>query len=66
MGTKLTPALATIVIANLEEQFLRTSPCEPPTWWRYIDNVLAVWRHSKQQFNTFVDGLNTQDPCIPV
>ena len=64
MGTKLAPALATIVVADLEEQYLRTSPCKPLVWWRYIDDVLAVWTHTKQAFDAFVDSLNAQDPRI--
>lgn len=35
MNTKLPPALATVVIADQEAQFLRMTPCKPLSWLRY-------------------------------
>ena len=64
MGTPLAPALATIVIADLEEKFLSKCTLKPTTWLWYIDVVFAVWPHGKDSFRSFVDGLNSCEPRI--
>ena len=64
MGTPLAPALATVVIADLEERYLSESALKPATWLRYIDDVFAVWAHGKDSLQSFVDGLNRRDPRI--
>ena len=61
MGTSLAPALATIVVADLEEAYLRTAPYTPLSWIRYIDDVFAIWQHTRDQFDNFVRGLNQLD-----
>ena len=64
MGTSLAPALATIVVADLEEDYLRKASLKPTTWLRYIDYVLAVWPHSLDEFQDFAQGLNQLAPQI--
>ena len=58
MGTKLAPALATIYIGDLEEQFLENRPLKPELWVRYIDDVFLVWAHPLSEFETFLEDLN--------
>lgn len=64
MGTKLAPALATIVVADFEEKFLRESPEKPLLLRRYIDDILLLWHHTKMQLNRFIGGLNKLAPRL--
>ena len=59
IGTKLALAFTTLVIADLEEQFLKVFLYKPLSWLGYIDDVLAVRLHSRDHFETFVSDLNT-------
>ena len=43
MGTKVAPALATIYLAQIEEEFLLNSPHKPVIWYQYIDDILKIW-----------------------
>ena len=64
MGTKLAPALATIVVADLEDKFLRETPEKPLLLRRYIDDVLLLWQHTNTQLQRFIDGLNGLAPRL--
>lgn len=64
MGTPLAPALATIVIADLEERYLLESTLTPTTWLRYIDDIFAVWTHGRDALQSFIDGLNRREARI--
>ena len=58
------PCMATIVIADLEESFLYQCSLKPLLWMRYIDDILTVWPHSKDDLQRFVKKLNTLTPRI--
>ena len=58
MGTKLAPALATIYIGDLEENFIKHRTRQPLLWVRYIDDVFTIWPHSKEDFEYFLADLN--------
>lgn len=64
MGTKLAPALATIVVGDLEEAFLVECEKQPLLWLRYIDDVLCLWPHSEADFLDFVNALNQLAPRL--
>ena len=64
MGTSLAPALATIVVADLEEDFLARQPLKPLFWMRYIDDILSVWHHSSEELGRFLKELNEVDPRL--
>ena len=62
MGSKLTPALATIYIGDLEESFIESQELKLDLWVRYIDDIFTIWSHSLKKFDTFLRDLNkTQD-----
>ena len=63
MGRKLAPALATIVIVNMEK-LLAESLCKPLLWRLYINNVLKLWPHSEVTFKDFVQWLNSLLPRL--
>ena len=30
----------------------------PSTWWRYIDDILAIWPHNEEQLTEFLEKIN--------
>ena len=64
MGTRLTPALATIHIGNLEEDYIQTRQQKLLLWVRYIVDFLIIWTHSFVEFEEFLEGLNQVHPKI--
>ena len=57
-GPPLAPALATIVVADIEETYLRERALKPSLWLRYINDVFGVWAHSAAELDSFLEGLN--------
>jgi hypothetical protein len=45
MGTKMAPPYANIFMGNLEERLLLSSLKQPPSWFRFIDDVDMKWIH---------------------
>ena len=72
MGTKLAPALATVVVADFERKSLRKTSKKALLWQHYIDDVLTFWPHTEPEFLNFVHGLNSLAPrllyplCLPL
>ena len=64
MGTTMAPALASIVVARYEEEYLDSLQQKPLVWRRYIDDVLTVWPYSRQEFSVFFEGLNRMHPNL--
>ena len=58
MGTKLAPALATIYIGDLEENFIQSREDKPLLWVRYIDDVFMIWTHAREKLDHFLNDLN--------
>ena len=58
IGTKLTPALATIYIGQLEEAFLSDRAIKPDLCVRYVDDIFLIWAHTLDEFDTFMAELN--------
>ena len=58
MGTTMAPALASIVVAYYEEEYLAKLHQQPLVWIRYIDDVLMIWPHPKEDLVEFLHGLN--------
>ena len=62
MGTTMAPALASIVVAYYEEEYLLTLQQQPLLWRLYMDDVLTIWPYSKDNFFKFFRGLNCVVP----
>ena len=43
MGTRMAPSYANIFMGKLETQLLQYTTDRPSTWWRYIDDIFAIW-----------------------
>ena len=60
MGTRMAPSYANLFMDQLERSFLaHPSTLKPFVWWRYIDDIFAIWTHGKETLQTFIKDLNT-------
>ena len=57
MGTRMAPSYANMFMAQLEQRILARIHVIPHIWWRYIDDIFAIW-------NPFVEELNHAHPTI--
>ena len=58
MGTKVAPSYAINTLGHFEDQFVHTYPLKCLVYLRYIDDILILWTHSRDQLETFVQHLN--------
>ena len=64
MGTRMAPSYANLFMAKLEEDLLTWTLARPHTWWRYIDDIFAIWEHRRESLMTFLDQINSFHPSI--
>ena len=65
MGTKCAPHLANLFMASLEEKALRTwEGTKPIIWLRFLDDVLMLWKGSREELDGFHTHLNNQMASI--
>ena len=36
----------------------------PAIWWRYIDDIFAIWTHSDERLVQFINDINHYHPTI--
>ena len=53
IGTKMAPAYANIVMSIFERKLLTDSCSKPLVWFRYIDDILAIWTYGEDKFKDF-------------
>ena len=59
MGTRMAPSYANLFMAELEETLLARTTHKPRIWWRYIDDVSAIWECGQDNLETFLRQINT-------
>lgn len=66
MGSNVAPTYANIVMANLEEHAVYTSYhfSSVLKWWRYINDVFAVWCGTTESLMEFFSFLNLMNNSI--
>ena len=64
MGTHAAPSYANIFMGRLENQILAEVDKKPHVWWRYIDDVFAMWTHGENHLKDFLEHLNQAYPAI--
>ena len=64
MGTRMAPSYANLFMGKFEREFLQTQTALPLVWWRFIDDVFAIWTHGEQQLQTFLWELNHHHTSI--
>ena len=60
----MAPSYANLFIGILEHEFLRTQDMEPHMWWRFIDDIIAIWTHAEQALCHFIESLNRHHTTI--
>ena len=65
MGTKCAPHLANLFMASLEDKALKTwTGTEPIKWLRFLDDILMLWKGSREELDVFHQHLNNQMASI--
>ena len=59
MGTRIGPSYANLFMAKLEETLLTQTTRSPRIWWRYIDDVFAIWDKGQDELENFLQQINT-------
>ena len=52
MGTRVAPSYANLFMGKLERDINYTSNI-PSSWWRYMDDVFAIWPHGERNLDIF-------------
>ena len=64
MGTRVAPSYANLFMAQLERKLLDNARIKPLIWWRYIDDIFAIWCHGEANLEVFIPDLNQAHPTI--
>ena len=57
MGT-MAPSYANLFMAQLERKLLDNASMKPLIWWRYIDDIFAIWCHGEANLEVLIADLN--------
>ena len=58
MGSPLACILANIFMEYFETELRLRLPLQPAFWKRYVDDIICIWPHGVENFQSFLDGLN--------
>ena len=58
MGTRMAPSYANIFMGSLEHRILTQTSRTPEVWWRYIDDIFAIWTHGEAHLEHFLQEIN--------
>ncbi|XP_034434884.1 uncharacterized protein LOC117757655 isoform X2 [Hippoglossus hippoglossus] len=61
---KFAPAYANIFMGDWKEKALAKCPKKPLHYFRYLDDIWGIWTHSEEEFDEFVNILNTHNASI--
>jgi hypothetical protein len=64
MGTKCAPSFANLFMADFEERHVYTHTIQPLFWGRFIDDIIALFTHTRDEVQAFVQDLNSCHPTI--
>ena len=62
MGSPVSPCVANIFIAHLEQKALKDFPCPPKIWLRFVDDIFSIIK--KDVVASFLAHLNKQHEAI--
>ena len=60
----MAPSYANHFMAQLERKLLDNASMKPLIWWRYIDDIFAIWCHGEANLKVFIADLNQAHPTI--
>jgi hypothetical protein len=62
MGSPLSRLVANIFMTVFEVEAIDSSPKKPKFWYRYVDDVFAIWPHGQAALKNFLVYLNSRHP----
>ena len=51
-------------MGQLEGVLLEQAERKPTTWWRYIDDIFAIWPHGEEHLRDFIQAINSRHDTI--
>ena len=60
----MAPSYANIFMGDLERKISDKVDKRPNIWWRYIDDVFAIWPHSAELLVEFIRQINNMHSII--
>ena len=66
MGKRFAPAYANIYMATWEDTILPKCPKSPLHYYRFLDDIWGIWTHGEEEFQGFVQILNSHHPSIKI
>ena len=66
MGKRFAPSYANIYMALWEETALAKCSHKPTHYFRFLDDIFGIWEHTIEQFEQFIQILNTHHASITV
>ena len=64
MRTCMAPSNANLFMGKFESEFLRTQTVLPLVWWRFIDDMFAIWTQGKPTLLEFLRELHLHHTSI--
>ena len=64
MGKRFAPAYANIYMAEWEEGVFQKCTLLPIAYMRYLDDIWGIWTHPREDFDIFVQTLNSHHTSI--
>ena len=61
---RMAPSYANIFMGSLEHHILTQTSRTPEVWWRYIDDIFAIWTHGETHLEQFLQEINQIHPTI--
>ena len=64
MGTRMTPSYANLFLGHLEDRIVAEVENKPFVLWQFVDDIFAIWPHSKVNLQIFVHKINNEYTII--
>ena len=64
IGTKMAPNFSNVFMDRLERNFFASSSYKPIVWWRFIDDIFAIWNWGVERLHEFMTCLNAFHPTV--
>ena len=64
MGSCVSPSVANIFMSQFERKYVYTHANKPFIWFRYIDDIFAIFTQSDEEIDNFIQHLNNVLPTI--
>ena len=49
---------------HFENNFVQNYNYKPLIWWRYVDDIFAIYQHNEHHLHDFLNYMNSIEPTI--